>query len=145
MKKVLGSCPHTTNVTSPTPLCRSRDLFAYCWPFDKGRFLTTPSSRPLRQESPSPLSVGRVGPVTFGGSVAGESPRTCPPQDHHVGRLCLLQPPRQLLYWELGVSHRPVLMKISPTGKGDHRVTRLLSGLACTVYPMTDALYATSS
>ena len=33
------------------------------------------------------------------------------------------------------------LSKIFPPGQGDLRVTRLLLGLACTVYPTRDALY----
>ena len=33
------------------------------------------------------------------------------------------------------------LSKIFPPGEGDLRVTQLLSGLACTAYPMRDVLY----
>ena len=33
------------------------------------------------------------------------------------------------------------LTKNFPPGEGDLRVTQLLSGLGCTAYPMTDALY----
>ena len=34
-----------------------------------------------------------------------------------------------------------VLAKIFPLGEGDLRVTQLLLGLACTVYPTRDAMY----
>ena len=50
-----------------------------------GRLPAMPSTRLHHCESPSPLSVGRVGPVTLGVSVPGKSLITHPPQDHDVG------------------------------------------------------------
>ena len=43
---------------------------------DIGRLPATPSLKPARHESLSPLFVGRVGLVSPGVSVAGESPRS---------------------------------------------------------------------
>ena len=59
------------------------------WSLDVGWLPAMRSSRPHRHKSPSFLSVGKVGlNGSPGVSVAGESPRTRPPQDQDIGHSC---------------------------------------------------------
>ena len=73
----VASNPTPASVCVPTSI-NHRSLIV-------GWLLAMLSPRPSPLESLSLCSVERVGLVTPGVSVVGESPRACPPQDHDVG------------------------------------------------------------
>ena len=89
---------------------------------EKSRFASTPWSPP----APAPLSLyhGAISPVV-GNYVSKTEGLVCSAIEAHEHSLELLE----------------ALTKIFPPGEGDFRVTQLVSCLACTVYPMRDALY----